>query len=99
MRTYILPFTEIINGYYIFEAENFEDAKRIVKEGDFSFEADKEYVDGETDYDINDLEEQKCEHPEWRYLHDRQDQCDDYNCGGNAEDCEMKVCIDCGEDV
>lgn len=58
MRKFILPFEEYQKGWYEIEANSLEEAKQIVKQGDFTEYAEPNYGSGYTNWDIEELKEQ-----------------------------------------
>jgi hypothetical protein len=57
MKKYILPFTETQRGWYEIEAENIEQARQIVIEGNFTEDHEPNYKDGITEWDEQEIEE------------------------------------------
>lgn len=59
MPKYYLPFEEYQRGWYVIEAENIEEARKIAEDGSFTDDHEQHYKDGETIWKPEEIEEMK----------------------------------------
>lgn len=57
MARYVLPFREEQTGFYYIEAESLEEAKSIVRVGDFTEDHEPFYKNGSVEWDEDEMYE------------------------------------------
>ena len=57
MAQFVLPFWEEQTGFYLIEAETLEEAKAIVKQGDFTEDHEPHYKNGVVEWDEDTMYE------------------------------------------
>lgn len=57
MAQFSLPVIEVMNGYYVIEAESLAEAKKIAEGDDFTETHEVEWYDGITEWNADDIEE------------------------------------------